>query len=130
MSKSDFTASERMKRWRENLKAAGWKSFSVWLPAASAAELDQRIAASTRTRRETLTETLQAGLSSPADNDAEREIARLRAVVRRLQAETAPLSEQDRETIRYAAQRLRTERTKASKQAGIALEALLERMEP
>ena len=134
MSKPDLTASARMKRWRDNLKADGWKSYTIILPPDAAGELDQRIADSDRKRRETLTEALQAGLGASADKavlaDAEQKISHLQATVRRLQAEKATLTEQDRETIRRAAQRLRTARTKASKGAGMALELLLERLEP
>ena len=134
MGKTDNTASERMQRWREQLKVEGWKSYTILLPPESAGELDQRIADANTTRRETLTRALQGALSHPdaeADlADAEREITELRATVRRLQAERATLSEQEVDAIGMAAQYLSKGRDKARKHTGERLNALLERLEP
>ena len=133
MSKPDYTAAARMKRWRDQLKAEGWKSYTILLPPESAGELDQRIADASTPRREMLTQTLQGALSSAhaeADlADAEREITELRATVRRLQAERATLSEQEVDAIGMAAQYLSKGRDKARKRTGEKLSALLRRLE-
>ena len=134
MGKTDSTATARMKRWRDQLKADGWKSYTILLPPESAGELDQRITDANTTRRETLTRALQGALSHPdAEADlagAEREITELRATVRRLQAERATLTEQEVDAIGIGAQYLLKGRDKARKTIGERLNALLERLEP
>ena len=134
MGKTDSTATARMKRWRDQLKADGWKSYTILLPPESAGELDQRIADASTPRRETLTRALQGALSSADAEallvaDAEREITELRATVRRLQAERATLSEQEVDAIGMAAQYLLKGRDKARKNIGERLKTLLEQLD-
>ena len=69
-AKHDLTASTRMAEWRNRMKAEGWRTFNIWLPAEAAEALDEIINESTDTRRNTLTKVLQAGIEAMAKHNA------------------------------------------------------------
>ncbi len=69
-AKHDLTASTRMAEWRNRMKAEGWRTFNIWLPAEQAEALDSLIKESTDTRRNALTEVLQAGIEAMAMHHA------------------------------------------------------------
>ena len=132
MNTRDSTASQRMAKWRQRMKAEGWKSYNVWLPADKACVLDDLVAESDTNQRETLTRTLVAGIHDGAvDDDAEQTIANLKADVDhwRRQAQGA-LTEEDCKLINDAVQYLDKGRDKAQRNTARKLRALLERLEP
>ncbi len=61
--KPDLTAAERMKRWRANLRSEGWEQICIWLPPQSSKRLAEVVKQAKGSRRDTLTEMLEAGIA-------------------------------------------------------------------
>ncbi len=128
-NKADSTASRRMAEWRQRMKAEGWKSFNIWLPADDARALDGLMDESDDSRRDTLTRTLAAGIRNDVTDDAEQTIADLKDTIRHLKRERVTLTEADYDLLDMAARYLSGSRDKARKHTAEQLRELVERLE-
>ena len=139
-------ARERMRIWRERMKAAGYRELNVWLSPRALEHLEERVSEKhDQSRRDAVSGSieealLEAGtapaessLQEPRDNqlteDQESTIANLRATIRRLLRQRVTLTDQERDEIEMAAASLRRKRSHAEQNTGARLQAMIERIE-
>ena len=138
-------ARERMRIWREKMKAAGYRELNVWLSPQALGHLEERVSEKEgQSRRDAVSgsieealigssESVDSSLQEPKDNplaeDQESVIANLKATVRRLLRQRVTLTDPERDSVDMAARYLSEKQKPAEKHTATQLREMLERIE-